>query len=54
MVDVAKTLYEDAYGLRCRVPVQCDECNGTGTEYGETCLRCGGRGDYCEADESNG
>lgn len=46
-------LYEDAWGVACCVPVQCEECKGSGIDYGETCLRCGGRGDHCERDESN-
>jgi len=46
-------LLTDAWGFECAEMVRCDTCNGSGQEYGETCIRCGGRGEYCERDESN-
>lgn len=46
--DYTADAYEDAWGVRCAEPVQCDVCCGTGVDYGETCLRCGGRGEHCE------
>ena len=37
-------VYEDAYGRRGCNPVDCMSCGGSGVEYGETCITCGGEG----------
>lgn len=37
----------DAWGHECAEFVVCDTCNGRGTDWGETCIGCGGRGERC-------
>ena len=37
----------DAQGVVGLV-IECEECFGSGVDYGETCTRCGGLGWYCE------
>lgn len=41
--DVDSSVEPDAYG-RTGQSYVCFACNGSGTEYGETCLTCGGFG----------
>lgn len=40
-------LFEDAYGNICEDPQVCDQCDGKGIEWEETCLKCGGFGSVC-------
>lgn len=44
-------LYEDAYGRKGYDPVDCDCCGGTGVDYGETCVVCGGYGFIIEVED---
>ena len=37
-------VYEDAFGRRGYNPEDCDCCGGSGIEYEETCVVCGGYG----------
>jgi DnaJ-class molecular chaperone len=40
---MSEELEPDAYG-RTGERSKCDSCGGTGVEYGETCVGCGGYG----------
>jgi len=48
------TFYRDAKGSTCKEQYECFACYGRGTEYGETCLSCGGFGWFCWTDEEPG
>lgn len=40
-------IFEDAFGFVCAEPEECMCCGGTGIDYGETCVGCGGLGKVC-------
>jgi len=46
-------VYEDAYGRRGCNPIDCMVCGGSGVEYGETCITCGGEGFLIEDEEED-
>ena len=43
-------LFEDAYGTVSNKRRSCTVCYATGTDYGETCVCCGGLGWVCFKD----
>jgi hypothetical protein len=44
-------LFEDAYGTCGKTRIACDCCYGTGVDYDETCVGCGGLGWVVENEE---
>lgn len=44
---MSEDLFEDAWGYICTDPQVCDQCDGKGTDWGDTCLKCGGKGSVC-------
>jgi len=43
--------FQDAYGRVGKTQFKCMMCDGSGVDYGETCLTCGGYGFVCEEEE---
>ena len=42
-----KELFQDVWGTVSTGRADCFACNGTGQEYSETCVTCGGYGWMC-------
>ena len=43
--------FQDAYGRVGKTQFKCMACYGTGVDYGEACVTCGGYGCVCEEEE---
>ena len=42
-----KEFFQDAWGTVSTGRADCSACNGSGQEYSETCVTCGGYGWMC-------